>query len=106
MGWSLTPDPDPSGIWGSKDNWNFARWENKKSDELMKKAVAELDQEKQKEIYAEWTEVVSDEAPYVFLFTENLIEAWNKRVKGVTFDWRGAMEHHKHIDWWIPKDQQ
>ena len=106
MGWSLTPDPDPSGIWGSKDNWNFARWENKKSDELIKKAVKELDQEKQKEIYAEWTELVSEEAPFVFLFTPNLIEAWNNRVKGVTFDWRGAIEHYKFTEWWIPKDQQ
>ncbi len=106
MGWSLTPDPDPSGIWGSKDNWNFPRWENKKSDELIQKAKLELDREKAKEIYAEWTELVSEEAPYVFLFSENKIEAWNNRVKGVTFDWRGAIEHYKFTDWWIPKDQQ
>ena len=106
MGWSLTPDPDPSGIWGSKDNWNFPRWENKKSDELIQKARLELDREKAKEIYAEWTELVAEEAPYVFLFSENKIEAWNNRVKGVTFDWRGAIEHYKFTEWWIPKDQQ
>lgn len=106
MGWSLVPDPDPSGIWGSKDNWNFPRWENKKSDELIQKARLELDREKAKEIYAEWTELVAEEAPYVFLFSENKIEAWNNRVKGVTFDWRGAIEHYKFTEWWIPKDQQ
>ncbi|WP_169713618.1 peptide-binding protein [Paludifilum halophilum] len=110
-GWSLTPDPDPSGIWMSTDQWNFPRWENEKSDELIKKAVlskeAIEDQEKRKQIYAEWTELVSEEAPYVFLYSMNRIEAWNNRVKGVTFDWRGAIEDHNWVnEWWIPKDQQ
>ena len=49
---------------------------------------------------------MSEDVPYVFLYSQNKIEAWNKRVKGVTFDWRGAIEHYKVMDWWIPKDQQ
>src|SRR5690606_32198642 len=107
MGWSLTPDAEPSGIWLSTDPWNYPHWKNKKSDQLIRDAVrspeAIRDQNKRKEIYAEWTELVSEEAPYVFLYSQNLIEAWNKRVQGVTFDWRGAIEHYKVTDWWIPK---
>lgn len=110
MGWSLTPDPDPSGIWLSTDPWNYPHWVNKESDKLIKEALespeAIQDQNKRKEIYAKWTEVVSEDVPYVFLYSQNKIEAWNKRVKGVTFDWRGAIEHYKVMDWWIPKDQQ
>lgn len=110
MGWSLTPDPDPSGIWLSTDPWNYPHWANEESDRLIRDAVkspeAIKDQNKRKELYTQWTELVNEELPYVFLYSQNLIEAWNKRVQGVTFDWRGAIEHHKVIDWWIPKDQQ
>ncbi|MDR6226599.1 peptide-binding protein [Desmospora profundinema] len=108
-GWSLTPDPDPSGIWMSTDKWNFANWKNKKSDELIKKGVFSkdaLDQDKRAEIYKEWTEVVSEDAPYVFLYSQNWIEAWNSRVKGVKFRYDGGIEHHDAHEWWIPENLQ
>jgi peptide/nickel transport system substrate-binding protein len=108
-GWSLTPDPDPSGIWMSDVAWNFPRWKSEKSDELIKKAIYSedaLDQEKRKAIYKEWTEVVSEDAPYVFLYAQNWIEAWNKRVKGVKFRHDGGINHHDAYQWWIPEDLQ
>lgn len=38
LGWSLSStDPDPSGLWGSKAAYNYGRWNNKESDELMKR---------------------------------------------------------------------
>ncbi len=62
---------------------------NKESDKLIKEAVespeAIQDQNKRKEIYAKWTEVVSEDVPYVFLYSLAYTEAWNKRVKGSTF---------------------
>ncbi|MCS1350660.1 peptide-binding protein [Mechercharimyces sp. CAU 1602] len=108
-GWGLTPDPDPSGIWLSTDQWNFSRWDSKESDKLIKSAVtakdAIQDQNKRKEYYAKWTELVSDESPYAFLYSQNTIEAWNKRVQGVTFDWRGAIQHPDVYKWWVSEDK-
>ncbi|PTM58105.1 peptide-binding protein [Desmospora activa] len=108
-GWSLTPDPDPSGIWLSTDKWNYARWKNKESDELIKKGVYSkdaLDQDKRAQIYQEWTEVVSEDAPFVFLYAQNWIEAWNQRVQGVKFGYSGALESEDAHEWWIPENQQ
>ncbi|WLR41865.1 peptide-binding protein [Bacillus carboniphilus] len=109
-GWTLGVDPDPSGIWLSDDQWNFPRWKNEESDQLIKDSVyaedAISDQNARKEYLKKWTELASEEAPYAFLYSQNMIEAWNNRIQGVEFNFEGAVLHRDHHKWWIPEDQQ
>src|SRR5699024_4223308 len=40
LGWSLgSDDPDPTGLWASDAPYNFSRWNNPDSDDLIKKAL-------------------------------------------------------------------
>lgn len=107
LGFSTGTDPDSVAFYGKDGGFNYMNFNDKKNDELLKKGQQEPDQDKRTAIYKEWSEYVNEELPIVYLYGPNLIEAWNKdKLKGVTFDWRGAIEHDKFIDWWIPEDQQ
>jgi peptide/nickel transport system substrate-binding protein len=108
-GWSLTPDVSPQGIWLSSDAFNHLHYQNQESDELIQAAVtspAAFDPVKRKQTYKKWTELISADAPQIFLYGQNRIEAWNKRIQGVEFDWQGAVESTGILHWWIPKEQQ
>jgi peptide/nickel transport system substrate-binding protein len=108
-GWSLTPDVSPQGIWLSTDAFNHLHYKNQESDKLIRAAVtspAAFDPAKRKETYKKWTELISEDAPQIFLYGQNRIEAWHKRIQGVTFDWRGAVESTGILNWWIVKEQQ
>ncbi|MFP9127372.1 oligopeptide ABC transporter substrate-binding protein [Niallia sp. BSM11] len=102
--WGLANDPDPSGLWLSTDVWNYSRWYNEKSDELIKKGIqypqdANQDvQEYRKEIYYEWQKIVNEELPTIFF--EQREDAWaiNKRVEGVKVTPFGTEDFHQwHI---------
>lgn len=104
-GWSMSPDPDTaaSGVWLSTDRFNYPRWVNNKSDELIKEAVSGESAKStslRKKIYKEWTELISDENPYVFLYSQNLIEVFNKKLKGIKYDWRGGIDSRGIKEWY------
>ncbi|SEN56992.1 peptide/nickel transport system substrate-binding protein [Lihuaxuella thermophila] len=103
MGWSLDVDPDPSGIWRSNDLWNYPRWKNAESDKLIDEAKFSkdaFDKEKRKAMYKKWTELVADEQPLVFLYSQNVIQAWSKRLKGTSWDFRGILNPDK-VNWYV-----
>ncbi len=83
MGWSLSVDPDPYAIWHSSVPWNDPGFYNDRSDELIELGRKETDQEKRKEIYAEWQQIINYELPYLFLNYGVTISAMNERVKGI-----------------------
>src|SRR5699024_12706104 len=39
--WSVGSDPDPSGLWHSTAEWNYGRWVNEESDELLEDGLSE-----------------------------------------------------------------
>ncbi|KYH30886.1 oligopeptide-binding protein AppA precursor [Clostridium tepidiprofundi DSM 19306] len=87
MGWSLSIDPDPSGIFGKDQTEpggsNAVGWVNEESQKLMDAGKKEMDQEKRKEIYQKWAVIVNDELPYLFLSTGKAGFAINHRVKNL-----------------------
>jgi len=83
MGWSLSVDPDPYGIWHSTSPWNDPGFYNARSDELIEMGRKEMDIEKRKQIYAEWQQLINDELPTMFLSYGVVIAAVNERVKGI-----------------------
>lgn len=104
MAWSLDTDPDPSGIWRSTDQWNFPKWVNAESDKLIEEGTygaTSFTKAGRVEVYKKWTELVAEEAPMVFLYAPNKMDAHNKRVKNVKFDFRGSMETPYFVDWTV-----
>ncbi|AOV09223.1 peptide ABC transporter substrate-binding protein [Sporosarcina ureilytica] len=87
IGWSLgSGDPDPLGLWGIKDAYNFSRWNNPESDELLYDAVKAPDafeQDYRVEKYREWQELYSEDLPALILYAQNSIWAYNDRLQGV-----------------------
>lgn len=104
-GWSLTPDPSPKGIWGSKDAFNTLHFNNPESDKLIEEGVssaAAFTQSGRKAIYDKWTSLISFEAPQVFLYGQKTSDVYSKRIHGVTVDWRG-IRYDKCNEWSIKK---
>ncbi|WBW95674.1 peptide-binding protein [Oceanirhabdus sp. W0125-5] len=87
MGWGLSIDPNPEGIWHSSlvelGGWNVSGFVNAKSDELIQEGKVTLDQAKREEIYNEWARLVNDEMPTVFLYSMVEGRAYNPKLKGL-----------------------
>lgn len=108
LGWSLPIEPDPRGVWDTADTGNIwtqaTGWHNERAVQLLMQGVEKLDQAERKPIYAEWAGIVSDELPYVFLYTQNKLQAMNTRVQEAAPDVRGVT--HNIYEWWIPAAMQ
>ncbi len=103
MGWSLTLDPDPAGIFlVTPDNkWSqVTGWDSPQNKELIEKGVRVLKTEERKPIYSAWAKLINDELPYAFLYSENKIYAMSNRVKGWEPDIRGPLWNIEKL--WIP----
>ncbi|GAK04803.1 oligopeptide ABC transporter, periplasmic oligopeptide-binding protein OppA [Geomicrobium sp. JCM 19037] len=90
MGWGLASgDPDPGGIFTSHVPYNYTRWVDETSDEMIQRGLSAPDafeQEYREEVYSEWAEYVSEQVPYAFLWS--MINNWaaTDRVGGITED--------------------
>jgi peptide/nickel transport system substrate-binding protein len=72
VGWTNHHDPDPFAytIWHSSQ-WkgrNFAHYKNPKADELLEGARRTANQAERKKLYGEFSRVLMEDAPYVFLY--------------------------------------
>ncbi|WP_078593307.1 peptide-binding protein [Evansella clarkii] len=102
-GWSLaTGDPDPAGIWKSDNPFNYLRWNDPHSDELIEQAVKapeafELDY--RAEVYNEWTAYVTEQVPMVFLYSSDNIYAYNAALQNVHERPTGI--YFRSHEWWL-----
>jgi len=100
MVWSVALDPDPYEIFHSDNmtlgGFNAGGFNNEKSDELIKLAGSEYDQKKRSKYYQEWSKLVNEELPYLFVSSDVKIWGANKRVKNMTlgsyWDWVSNLE--------------
>ncbi|GAA0342680.1 oligopeptide ABC transporter substrate-binding protein [Bacillus carboniphilus] len=106
-GWGTGSDPDPYGLWAEDALWNYPRWVNKDSDQLMldalnmdllKDANGQISDEKRKEIYVEWQKIMNEELPVLPIM--ELRDAWalNSNLKGVSF---GVNGFNPPNEWWF-----
>lgn len=100
LGWSLTVDPDLTGLFAETDPYNFPDWSSKtvgadyqKSMDLIKQGLETFDQNERIQIYQELGKIFNDELPYVFLYSQTNITDFNKRVQNVNQDIRGATDN-------------
>ena len=92
-GWSTGTDPDPSGLWKSDVLWNYPRYNNPESDALLEKAldieVVGTDNDKRKEVYVEWQQLINEELPMLFIAELEEIDGVSKDVGGFKRDVSG-----------------
>lgn len=100
-GWGLaTADPDPKGIWDITAAYNYNRWNDQKSQDLLDAAVKfpeAFDQEYRKDVYNEWAGHINNELPSAFLYAANDIYAYNTRIQNVI---EGPTTITRHIHKW------
>ncbi|WP_330949527.1 peptide-binding protein [Virgibacillus sp. MG-45] len=103
LGWSLgSADPDPTGLWSRRAPYNFSRWNNEKSDELIKKALKApeaFEQDFRTEVYAEWQKTFSEDLPALLLYAQNSLWAYNERLNGID-PLPYSMYNNAHL-WWV-----
>ncbi|MFD1031195.1 oligopeptide ABC transporter substrate-binding protein [Metaplanococcus flavidus] len=92
-GWGTGTDPDPTATWKSDQLWNYTRYNNPESDQLLDDAldieVVGTDQEARKELYVEWQKLLNEEVPMLYIAELEEIVALNNRVGGVEYDVSG-----------------
>jgi peptide/nickel transport system substrate-binding protein len=63
--------------------WNISNFSNTQVDELLSEASSTVDQEQRKQLYQEAQRIVSEEAPWIFMFHANYVVASRKQVQGL-----------------------
>lgn len=103
-GWSLSIDPDPIGIWRTTEPYNNSRWYSEESNKLMLDGIstkALVDQSFREQTYVKWQQLINDELPYVFLYTQNEMYAYNTNIQNVK---PGPLGITRDIhEWWLKK---
>jgi peptide/nickel transport system substrate-binding protein len=107
LGWSLSLDPDQYNIWHSTQQgpgqFNFLGYENKRVDNLLERGRLELDVEKREKIYHEFSDILLEDSPIVYLYAGYGLSAINNRVRGIKKPSPPAGIYHNSYDWFIPK---
>ncbi|PLR78660.1 oligopeptide-binding protein AppA [Bacillus sp. V3-13] len=81
IGFTFTLDPEISTLYGKNGSFNFMRYDNQTSEELLIKGKAEPDPEKRKAIYGELQKVWNEDVPIISLYSDNDFAAISKQVK-------------------------
>ena len=81
--WGARPTPDQMLSLAYKDDaaWNESHWQNKRFNELLLMAKAELDQDKRTKMYAEMQQLARDDGGTIIPMFTNFVYARNKNVQ-------------------------
>lgn len=106
MGWSLSVDPDPGAIFLPNNKWGqVTGWTNARNEELIQQGTRVLKVAERKPIYVEWAQILNEELPYVFLYSQNVVDAVRTdKIQGLKPDDRGTLWNIWEL--WIPKEKQ
>lgn len=106
LGWSLSLDPDQYSIWHSSQQgpgqFNFIGYSNKTVDNLLEKGRQELNKEKRKAIYNEFSSILYDDQPIIYLYAGYGLSAIHKKIKGVKKLSPPAGIYHNDYEWFVP----
>ncbi len=106
LGWGLGLDPDQYNIWHSSQNqpgqFNFIGYNNLQIDALLEQGRLELNPEKRMKIYHEFSKVLLEDCPIIYLSAGYGLTAIHKRVKGIDTPVPPAGIGHNSHEWYIP----
>ncbi len=107
LGWSLGLDPDQYSIWHSSQQapgqFNFIGYNNPVADKLLEQGRLELNPDKRMKIYHEFSKVLLEDSPIVFLSAGYGLTAIHKRVKGIESPAPPAGIGYNSEIWYIPE---
>lgn len=79
-------DPDPYVFWHSsqtgENGFNIANFSNKEVDELLEDARLDSDQDKRKELYKKFQNIIAEEVPAIFMYSPVYIYTQNNDLQG------------------------
>ncbi len=75
--WHSTASSDEAGVYA----WNIVSFKNDKADKLLEEGLEVTEQEKRKEIYQEFGQILNDELPWLPLYTPDIIKAYTPTLK-------------------------
>lgn len=106
LGWSLSLDPDQYGIWHSSQTkpgqFNFINYSNPRVDKLLEQGRLELNPAKRMKIYHEFSRILLEDSPIVYLYEGYGLPAIHKRVHGIDNPAPPAGIGHNSHEWYIP----
>ena len=107
MGWTIPIDPDLYSVWHTdsmvKGGLNFISYSDERVDRLIEDARREFDPTRRAEMYREVHRLISEAAPYTFLFSPYAMPAVQKRFRGIEPAPAGI--GYNFIDWYVPEDE-
>lgn len=87
LAWGSSLDSDPYQIWHSsqaqKGGSNRIGYKNERVDQILEQARITLDREARNELYREFSRIIADEAPYLFIFERASLVVVTKRFANV-----------------------
>jgi peptide/nickel transport system substrate-binding protein len=107
MGFTFDLISDPYHLWHStaaSGGSNFQNFKNADSDRMLEQARLEFDNEKRKQMYWRWQELIHDEQPVTFLYYQLEPAAYSKRFQNV--QWLPLRPGYDLTTWWVPKSSQ
>jgi len=108
LGWSLPTDPDCYNVWHSESSkeggLNFVSYKNEEVDRLIVAGRSTYDEEERRGIYHKIHELISEDAPYTFLYFPYATPAISKRFRGIEPAPAGI--GHNFIDWHVPEAER
>ncbi len=87
MAWGSSLDSDPYQIWHSSQSVpggsNRVSFHHERVDTILALARETLDREKRNELYREFSRIIADESPYLFLFERPSLLLVDRRIQNV-----------------------
>ncbi|MEO8663855.1 MAG: ABC transporter substrate-binding protein [Ignavibacteria bacterium] len=107
--WQLNVTPeDPYQIWHSSqsegEGSNFISYVNPESDKLLEQNRAEFDDTKRMEILKKWQQIIYDDQPTTFLWSEPSRYLYSDRFKNTR--WYAYPDSPLLNEWWTPAGAQ
>ncbi len=107
LGWSLSLDPDPYQLWHSsgadqKGSSNHVGYKNKEVDSIIEEYRESFDKQKRIELLKRFQEILYDEEPYTFLFSQKARVAYNKRIVNLHY-YPGGTDVQ---EWYVPAGEE
>ncbi len=100
--WLSGLETDPYQIWHSDNigdrGSNYVGFRNAESDSLLEAARYEIDAEKRNAMYHRFQEILHEEQPYTFMFSQRNLAAYSKDLYGVK--WVPIRPGYKYYSWW------
>ncbi|WP_080847223.1 peptide-binding protein [Cytobacillus gottheilii] len=105
LGWSLGTDPDPSGIFHTKEieaGLNFTGYSNPDLDVLMDQSLQELDKDARKDQIGQVQQGLAEDQAYTFLYYPEEFRALPANLQGYEFHAKNQL--YNINKWWLEQE--